>query len=391
MSEVPVIRVAQAIQFFNGLFSDYELYVEGEVANYSVSRGKFVFFDLKDEEEEARLSCFMMLHQQTVPLEDGMRVVVRARPTIFTKSGKFSLTVQRIEPKGEGSVRRAFELLKAKLEKEGLFAAERKRALPLYPQKVGIVSSANAAGFGDFMRIARDRLPGVQFILANVAVQGVDAEDEVCFGLDYLNSHYALDAIVVIRGGGSMEDLHAFNSEVVARAIVRSKVPVVVGIGHERDITIADYCADVRAATPSNAAQLLVPTKEEVWHQVEELTTAGHYAVESTIWAQRQQVVYQIEHMHTHLERLIQGFRTNTIHCLEEMHTKVQFRLQSMRQRVQHYAKTIDVLSPLRTLERGYSITCTAEGEVVRSVHQVKPGETLTTRLSDGTLTSTTN
>lgn len=362
----PVIRVSQAIEFCNSLFSELTFSIEGEVANYSVSRGKFVFFDLKDEEEEARLSCFMMLYQQSVPLEDGMRIVVQARPSLFAKSGKFSLTVQRVEPKGEGSVKRAFELLVKKLEGEGLFATDRKRPLPPYPQRVGVISSADAAGFGDFMRIANSRLPGVEYILANVAVQGVDAEAEICRAFDHLNTYEQVDVIVLTRGGGSMEDLHAFNSEVVARAIVRSKVPVLVGVGHERDVTVADYCADVRAATPSNAAQLLLPTREEVEELVKSLVQSGHYSVEHAIRTSQQGVA----------------------HSLETMTNYLTFTIRHTKERVQGLITTIDAISPQRTLARGYSITRNQAGQVLTASKGLKKGDLLTTQLADGSISS---
>jgi exodeoxyribonuclease VII large subunit len=362
-----VVQVSQAIEFCNGLFQNFELFVEGEVANFSISRGKFVFFDLKDEEKEARLSCFMMLHQQNVPLEDGMRIVVQAKPTVFTKSGKFSLTVSRIEPKGEGSVKRAFQLLTAKLDKEGLFALNRKRTLPRFVETVGIISSADAAGFGDFMRIAQNRLPGVQYLLANVAVQGKDAESEIVAAFDYLNTLANIDAIVLIRGGGSMEDLHAFNSEVVARAIVRSKAPVVVGVGHERDITIADYCADIRAATPSNAAQLLVPTKEEVEELVYRLTQGGTRRISQYLAMTKQQIAYTVTNMHDRLGGAIK---------------------QSTEQ-VRRLMSTITALSPQNTLARGYSLTTTIDGKVVKSAKTLTIGVSIHTHFAEGEISST--
>lgn len=367
MDGIPVIRVSQAIEFCNSLFDQLEFHIEGEVANYNVSRGKFVFFDLKDEEAEARLSCFMMLHQQNIPIEDGMRIVVHARPTIFTKSGKFSLTVQRIEPKGEGSVKRAFELLKAKLEKEGLFALERKRLLPRFPERVGIISSADAAGFGDFMRIANSRLPGVEFLMVNVAVQGNDAETEIPAAFDKLNALAGLDAVVLIRGGGSMEDLHAFNSEVVARAIVRSKAPVLVGVGHERDVTIADYCADVRAATPSNAAQILLPSKEEVEELVYRLTSGGQQRIQNYLSLTKQKVA----------------------HSLLSMQEQLSFTVRYHKERVKSLLTTIEALSPKNILARGYSITCTAKGEVLHSSKDIRVGEAIRTRLATGEIEST--
>jgi exodeoxyribonuclease VII large subunit len=364
--EIPVLKVAEAIAVCNELFSGLLMSVDGEVANYSLSRGKFVFFDLKDETEDARLSCFAMIHQLSIPLEDGMRVVVHSKPGLYQKNGQFRLSVLRVEPRGEGSVKRAFELLRLKLESEGLFSVERKRKLPRYVRKVAIISSEDAAGYGDFCKIALSRLPGVSYSLANVAVQGKDAESEICAAFNYLNSYHTFDVIVLIRGGGSMEDLHAFNSEQVARAIVRSKAPVLVGIGHERDSTIADFCADARASTPSNAAQILLPTSEEVLSKVASVTSEGRFIVEKAIDAQREYTKYRIERMTSLLLQKISQYRTS----------------------VETLVNTIETLAPSNILKRGYSFTKNTHGELITSVHSVQKGEYITTHVSDGTITS---
>ncbi|MBU6388897.1 exodeoxyribonuclease VII large subunit [Patescibacteria group bacterium] len=365
-SALPTIRVAEAIRLCNTLLDPVYLSVEGEVANFTVSRGAFVFFDLKDEQEDVRISCFIMAKGLTVPLEDGMRVVIEGRPRIHAKSGKFSLTVSRVEPKGQGSLKRAFDLLLAKLRAEGLFAPERKRSIPLYPTMVGVISSAEAAGYGDFMKIIRNRLPGATFIFTNVAVQGRDAESEICEAFQYLNSRFTLDAVVLIRGGGSMEDLHAFNSERVARAIVSSKAPVIVGIGHERDSTIADFCADLRAATPSNAAQLLLPTVQEVRDAVQSLTALGRRRTDQTVQVRRQAVQFSIRSSRQRIIDLV----------------------SRQRDQVRAVLRTVEALAPEQTLKRGYSITRTATGKIVRSVSQVRSGELIITQIADGTIHS---
>lgn len=360
--ELPPLGVGEAIALCNSLLQDLTLTIEGEVANYSVSRGKFVFFDLKDVGGESRLGCFMMIHQQTVPVEDGMRILIQGKPGLYAKSGQFRISVTKIQPRGEGSLKRAFEMLKAKLEVEGLFSPSRKRTLPRFPETIGIISSSEAAGYGDFMRIATERSCGIRFILAHVAVQGVAAEQEICAGFDYLNGHHAPDTIVLIRGGGSMEDLHAFNSEVVARAIVRSKAPVVVGVGHERDVTIADFCADVRAATPSNAAQLAVPDKVEV---------------------QKELVATLIQSSHG-LHRRIQAMKHTLITTLKGMHVQIQHVIFDARATVQSYSATIEALAPVAVLKRGYSITRKADDSVVTTSKQLAPGERVTTYYAEG-------
>jgi exodeoxyribonuclease VII large subunit len=362
---VGVLRVGQAVALLNDILAELPLNVEGEISEYTLSRGKFVFFELKDEAEDSRLSCFMLAHQLSQPLENGMRVVVSGRPGLYQKSGKFRLSVTRVEPKGDGSRKRAYELLVAKLEAEGLFAAGRKRPLPHFPRRVGLVSSQDAAGLGDFLTIARQRLP-VEFNFVNVAVQGIDAEREICAALDWLNSHQKLDVIVLLRGGGSIEDLRAFNGEPVARAIARSRTPVLVGVGHERDLTVADLAADLRASTPSNAAELLLITPEEVRIRVASLTRAGELHVAGRI----QRLRYEVERHLGHLQAAVEG------------------AVERYRLRTRALLHTIETAAPQATLERGYSLTSDVAG-LIRDPRLVPPGTPLITQFAAGKLHST--
>jgi exodeoxyribonuclease VII large subunit len=236
--------------------------VEGEVASFKVNQGKFVFFDLKDQ--AGSVGCFMTLWQLRTPIEDGMKVVVVATPKL-TPWGKFSLTVRAVRPSGEGNLKKSFELLKAKLDKEGLFSPARKRALPALVQHVAVISSTQAAGYADFIKILNDRWGGLEVEVAHVQVQGATAPDQIIRALQYFNMREELPQVVVIvRGGGSADDLSAFNDEQLVREIAASRIPTLVGVGHEIDMSLADMVADVRAATPSNAAQILTPDRNEI-------------------------------------------------------------------------------------------------------------------------------
>lgn len=228
--------------------------LEGEVSGFKVNQGKWVFFDIKDE--ESSINCFMSLYQLRIPLEDGMKVIVRGVPKV-TKWGKFSFTVQQIQPVGEGSIKKAYELLKAKLEKEGLFAAAKKRPLPENLSKIGVISSTQAAGYADFIKILNARWGGIKVQVAHTQVQGLDAPDQIVRALQYFNEHSEVELIAIIRGGGSADDLSAFNDEKLVRAIAASKIPVITGIGHEIDESLSDLAADIRASTPSNVAELI--------------------------------------------------------------------------------------------------------------------------------------
>lgn len=235
--------------------------VIGEVASFKVNHGKWVFFDLKDE--QGSVGCFMSLFSLRVPIEDGMKVIIRAAPKL-TAWGKFSLTVQSIRPSGEGSLKKSFDLLKAKLEKEGLFASERKRLLPEIPQHIAVISSTQAAGYADFVKILNERWGGLKVDVAHVQVQGVSAPEQIVRAIRYFNEQEVLpEVLVIIRGGGSADDLATFNDEPLAREIATSRIPTLVGVGHEVDVSLADMVADRRAATPSNAAQIVVPDRKE--------------------------------------------------------------------------------------------------------------------------------
>ena len=253
------LSVRQLVDVVNDLLgSVYEnILVEGEVASFKVNQDKYVFFDLKDPEDGTTVNVFMMKHKLTAPTQDGMRVMVRGYPRL-TDWGKFSFTATAVQPVGEGNIKKAFEILRAKLEKEGLFDEERKKPLPDLGTigKIGVVSSTGAAGFMDFIKIVNERRGGLKIVVANTAVQGVDAPLGIIQAIYRLDS-LGLDAIAIVRGGGSADDLAAFNDEALARAIASSKTPIVTGIGHETDTSLADLAADVRASTPSNAAQFL--------------------------------------------------------------------------------------------------------------------------------------
>lgn len=333
MEKLP-LQVSEAIALINQTL-DYAypvLVVEGEVASFKVNQGKFVFFDLKDN--EGALGCFMMVFQLRQPLEDGMRVQVVATPKL-TAWGKFSLTVREVRPVGEGSLKRAYELLRAKLDKEGLFAAERKRPLPDFPENIAVISSTAAAGYADFMRLVGERWGGVRLEVAQVQVQGDAATKQLIRALQFFNEREILpDVVAIIRGGGSADDLSVFNDEQLVRSIAASRIPTIVGVGHETDETLADLVADVRAATPSHAAQLIVPQRAEVAAQARHAVLRVASATESAVERQRISVR---QDMNTLWRRLSEAIRTT------------HEGLQTQRQLLEAY-------DPSAVLARGYAL-----------------------------------
>lgn len=332
--EDTIVSVSDAIALINQTleYAYPTLVIEGEVASFKVNQGKFVFFDLKDE--GGTLGCFMMVFQLRTALEDGMRVRVVATPKL-TNWGKFSLTVRDIQPVGEGSLKRAFELLRAKLEGEGLFAPERKRLLPAIPARIAVISSTQAAGYADFLRILEERWGGVHVEVAHVQVQGMEAPKQIVRALEYFNQQSELpEVIAIIRGGGSADDLSAFNDEPLVRAIAASRVPTIVGVGHEIDESLSDLAADVSAATPSHAAQLLVPDKQD-------LIRAAH------------RDVIRISNI---VESALTGFSADARHVLTDIVRAIDDQVRRMSDRVRQQLTVLDAYDPTAVLARGYAI-----------------------------------
>jgi exodeoxyribonuclease VII large subunit len=306
--------------------------VEGEVSSFKINQGKFVFFDIKDA--GASVGCFMMLFQLRVPIEDGMKVIITAQPKL-TQWGKFSLTVRAIRPSGEGSLKKSFELLKAKLDGEGLFALDRKRLLPTIPQHIAVISSTQAAGYADFVKILNDRFGGVKIDVAHVQVQGADAPDQIIRALKYFNEQEVLpEIIVIIRGGGSADDLSAFNDELLVREIAASRVPTLVGVGHEIDESLADLAADVSASTPSNAAQIIVPDRQEMIRSV-------RYRVQSLLPRIIQIIDEQKTQVQARLARALDSY---------------EYQIDRAHERFYRLSHVLTQLDPNVVLRRGYAL-----------------------------------
>lgn len=328
------------------------LSVIGEVSSFKVNQNKYVFFDIKDD--SGTLGCFMSVYQLRIHLEDGMKVQVIASPKL-TPWGKFSLTVRDIRPVGEGSLKRAFELLRAKLDKEGLFAPERKRPLPAMPTRIGVISSTAAAGYADFVKIISQRWGGVELIVAHTQVQGLDAPKQIVRALDHFNQMAEpVDVIAIIRGGGSADDLAAFNDEPLVRAIAASRAPTIVGVGHEVDTSLADMVADVRAATPSNAAQLLVPDKQEI----------------------ERLVVHQVNTMLGAISRVHADQAARLAEQRIRLSAGLDYVYDQTETKYRHLAAILAQLDPRTALQRGYALVFDAAHQPI-GARSIKPGDTI--------------
>ena len=357
-------------------FAYPEVVVEGEVSSFKINQGKWIFFDLKDEHN--LVGCFMTIYQLKTELEDGMLIRVKATPQL-TKWGKFSLTVKEVELAGEGSVKRAFEMLKSKFEKEGLFLEDRKRELPLYPQRVGLVTSNQAAAFNDFITILEDRWSGLDVEHIQVQVQGPSAPDQISKAIEHMNMYGSYDVLVVIRGGGSAEDLQAFNSEEVVRAIYASNIPTLVAIGHEDDITLSELVADVRGATPTDAARRLVPDKNELLEKIGAIQLRNFNMLEG-ISAKGRSV---LDSFYYSIEARINNMR----HSATDSHTRsinsIDRHMQAVLSVIQLQRKLLKSLDPSAILSRGYSIT-RVNGKVIKSSDEYISGAELMIQLHKG-------
>jgi len=307
--------------------------IVGEVAEFRVSQGKWVSFKLKDA--DAIVDCFMSVYQLRIPLEDGMKIMVVAAPRLNGKWGKFSLNIRAVKPVGEGSIKKGFELLKAKLDAEGLFAPERKRALPRVPSRIGVITSTESAAYADFCKIINERWGGLDVEVAHTQVQGDPAPDQIIRAIRYFNSLEVLpEVLVIIRGGGSAEDLMTFNDELLAREIASSRIPTLVGVGHEVDHTLADMIADRRAATPTNAAEILVPDRQEI-------IRAAHQQASSTGYL------------------LIQAIDQNAVRVREQLdvaYRRITERLNDAFERLSTVRVVIAQVNPENVLKRGYAL-----------------------------------
>lgn len=354
--------------------------IEGEVSGFHISGGKWVRFDLKDE--RSLVSCFLSSWQLREQVADGMKIAATGYSRVYPNFGKFTFMVHEIRLSGEGALKRAFELLQKKLAAEGLFALDRKRALPQFPERVAVVTSRDAAAYTDFVRVARARWPHAQIELFHTAVQGSGAPNEIGAALQRAQAA-APDVIVVTRGGGSLEELQAFNTEVVARALFASSVPVVSAIGHERDVTIADMVADMRAATPSNAAELVFPDARAV----ADLVTIAH---ERIARAMEQMIVARhdrISRATTQMEYWLRTLRERVMRTCERVRMgdqRIVREAAHARERAMRLVVQMRALHPHAILARGFSYTKDANGKIISRVTHLHIGETITQVYSDG-------
>ena len=420
------------------------VWVEGEISNFRAHNSGHWYFTLKDEFAQLRSACYRSSNQRIrFRLEDGMQVRARGRLSVYESKGEYQFIVESLEPVGAGALQLAFEQTKARLQAEGLFAPELKRPIPIFPRRVGVVTSANGAALRDILNVISRRTRTVHILFAAARVQGDIAPHEIVRAIRFLNEHHqrairegrveaGIDVMIVGRGGGSIEDLWAFNEEVVARAIRKSEIPVISAVGHETDFTIADFAADLRAPTPSAAAEIVAAHEQELCARLTVLTATLARSIRYRIAGARNEVqelalspafdsvttrlrnssnaadtaAYRLQtaingelqdhHRRltaathslspTRLRSLSSAARTRFESINKACDAGINNRLKASRQELGVAAAALDAMSPLKVLERGYAIAQNAEGQVIREATTVTPGDEVRVRLWKGTL-----
>ena len=360
--------------------------IRGEISNYKLYPSGHHYFSLKDPESAIRCVLFRgSAASLRFRPENGMQVLAVGRVSLYPRDGSYQFYCTRLLPDGAGDLSVAFEQLKQKLFQEGLFDPAHKKKLPAFPHRIGIVTSPAGAAVHDMLRILGKRYPLSRVILLPVRVQGAEAPGEIARAIDYANAHAIADVLIVGRGGGSIEDLWAFNDEGVSRAIFRSRIPVVSAVGHEPDVTISDFTADLRAATPSNAAELVAPDQSELRAALEGMRASMLASMRQRLTRSRQQLtglsaspmlrnpMNYLQERRLRLDKLTGDFR--------RVGTRL---LQARRQGLIRLSASLDAMSPLKVLARGYSMTADADGRLISSVTEVSPGQSLTILVSDG-------
>ena len=362
--------------------------VRGELSNYKVYPSGHHYFTIKDG--VGALKCVMFksaaMRLRFRP-ENGMQVIAMGSVTVYVRDGAYQLYCTGMVMDGIGDLYAAFEQLKAKLAAQGLFDPAHKQPLPRFPGTIGIVTSSAGAAVHDMLRILRKRYPLTQVKLLPVRVQGAEAPAEIAGAIYYANQHQLADLLIVGRGGGSIEDLWAFNDEMVARAIYDSKIPVISAVGHEPDVTISDFVADLRAATPSNAAELAVPDQDALRQSLDDMQNAMAVAMQTRIKRAGERLGSLAGR--PVLKSPLAAFesRRKALELLEKRLISAQSgNLARQRQRFVAQVSKLDAMSPLKVLTRGYALVAKEDGQLVRSVRDVKPKEPIAVRVSDGTI-----
>jgi exodeoxyribonuclease VII large subunit len=408
-----------------------QVWVEGEISNFAAPTSGHWYFSLKDPSAQVRCAMFRGTQRQLgFTPKDGMHVLIRARASLYPNRGEYQLIAEVMEERGEGKLRRAYELLKKKLEAAVLFDSAHKKPIPLFPKHIGIVTSATGAAIRDILTVLKRRYPCVPIIIYPTLVQGATAAGTIVKAIQTANQRKECDVLIVTRGGGSLEDLWPFNEEIVAHAIYQSEIPIVSGVGHEVDFTIADFVADLRAATPSAAAEMITPDRGELLQTLARQKQQILRLMQNKLSTSKQHLQWMQKHLSqqhpkrrltekmqrvdfceitfiqlqtkllNNLQNKVKTYeaklhRLTPSHRIQQLQHQMGFYLQQLtalmskqllrkQTLLANAAGTLDALSPLATLQRGYAIATTKQGHVIRNANEVKPGDALNVRVMQG-------
>ncbi len=389
-SNIQVLKVSEINRYVKGLIQGdprlRDLWVAGELSNFKHHRSGHMYFTLKDSASSLRCVFFRRENERCLfKPADGMEVIIHGNISVYEPDGVYQLYVAEMEPAGMGSLFLAFEQLKKKLEAEGLFRAENKKAIPILPRKIALVTSPTGAALQDMLTTIRKRFPHIHLLVVESLVQGAGAASDIARALDLLNRRNDIDMIILARGGGSLEDLWPFNEEAVARAIYRSELPVISAVGHETDFTIADFTADLRAPTPTAGAAAAVPDKEEILLKLNQLRERAAMALQRRLQQEKQ----KLDHIVSERFFRLPGRRIKLSgELLEQLEVKLRREiirvLQYKGMKLSAQIDKLESYSPLKVMNRGYSYCRDEEGNIIRSVKDVRLGRLLQLSFKDG-------
>lgn len=387
-----ILTVSQVNTYIKALLDHdmimHSVLISGEISNFKHHYSGHMYLTLKDDQSVIKAVMFKMANSQLKFMpEDGMKVVVQGRISVYERGGQYQLYIEAMQPDGVGALHVAFEQLKEKLSKEGLFDDENKKHIPRYPKQIGIVTSATGAAIRDIVHILNRRFPYTNVLIYPVLVQGEQACDQIAAGIGYFNTQKKVDVIITGRGGGSIEELWAFNEEIVARAIAISHIPIISAVGHETDFTIADFVADLRAPTPSAAAELAVPSQVDMREKIEALDAHLIYTMR-TLLARKQDIVAYLTQAVSPRNLIddIDQQRVLLDTLNKELLSGVKTNINTNQERLSALCGRLNALSPLAVLSRGYAVVKDENQSIIKSVDTVKKGQTIEVQIADGNL-----
>lgn len=384
--ETRVVTVGQLNEYIKKVLDHQpvlgDLWVKGEISNFKRHVSGHLYITLKDESGVLKAVMFRSAAQSLKFFpEDGMKVLARGRVSVYEAGGAYQLYIQEMTPDGVGALYIAYEQLKKRLEEEGLFSEEHKKTIPKYPQTVGVITAPDGAAVRDMIHVITRRYPLAEILLYPSLVQGAGAAENLVRGIRYMNRYHLCDTLIIGRGGGSIEDLWAFNEEPVARAIYESEIPVISAVGHETDFTIADFVADLRAPTPSAAAEIAVPERLELINRIQLLRRGMEQAVLKEI--EQKQTVLKRFRLRSPEDRIAERY-LKLDYCLKNLQNAQEKIIKEQQTRFSNACAKLDALSPLRVLARGYSVAETEDGSVIKSAKTLRKNMKFKLKLQDG-------